>query len=85
MAILIKEDGTETKVKPANGKTFSLRELQLFVGGYIEQIIIPDGRKMIVNEEGKIKGYNLNTKASTLSTNFDIFGDVIIVDDNEVN
>lgn len=70
MARLIKTDGTIERVTPANGKTFTLAELQGFVGGYIE--IVPtvigldNPLHMYVNEEGLLKGMPYNEYATAL-------------------
>lgn len=42
-----------TELVPANGRDFTLEELQKSVGGYIEIIDLTDKSIMIVNEEGK--------------------------------
>ena len=63
MATLIKTDGTVTTVEPRNGKSFCLEELQHAVGGYIEAVYLPDGKVMIVNEEGKLDGLPQNIAA----------------------
>lgn len=48
-------DGRITKVSPANGKTFTWKELQKLVGGTIEMVTFPGGKEcMIVNEEGRL-------------------------------
>jgi len=46
MAIHIPADSTQPQkeVKPANGKSFTLKEMQSYVGGMIEIIDLPDGR-----------------------------------------
>lgn len=66
---LIKADGTETELIPTgeNGE-FTLEEIQAVVGGYIDQINIPNDRKMImlVDEEGLPKKLPYNTKASLM-------------------
>jgi hypothetical protein len=61
MAKLIKADGTQIDIQPANGRVFSLAELQNYVGGYIELVImrtvggeVVHDRVMFVNEEGKL-------------------------------
>lgn len=56
MATFLPADPTrtiDTTIQPANGRTFSLSELQGFVDGYIEKITLPDGRFMVLNEDGK--------------------------------
>lgn len=49
-ATLFTTAGEETKVLP-DGETFSLAELQKFVGGYIELVRLPEGMLLVVNEE----------------------------------
>ena len=53
MAELIKDTGEVSMVAPANGKKFTLKELQGFVEGFIELVTLHDGRLMFLNEEGK--------------------------------
>ncbi len=66
MAKLIKIDGTIKEVKPKNGKSFSLKELQEFVGGLIEIVPLPSGKEIVVNEEGKLNGLETNEKATKI-------------------
>ena len=66
MAKLIKTDGTITEVKPINGKSFSLKELQGFVGGIVEIVPLPSGKEMCVNEEGKLNGLPKNEEATKI-------------------
>lgn len=83
MATLIKADGTESEVFPADGKKFTLEELQKFVGGYIELTRTNKPvRDMYVNEEGKLNGSSQNWKATTLyqyGYADPIFGDVLVM------
>lgn len=94
MALLIKVDDLVTnyeQVKP-KGETFSLEELQKFVGGYIEIIHVANGELcMVVNEEGKILGLPINHIATRLhiclNTRpfFDVIvGNVLICGSNEI-
>ncbi len=78
MAKLIKTDGTETIVYPANKKSFTLPELQKLVGGYIELVRTVDGKEMIINEEGKLKDLPINNKATMQYVHF--LADTITVD-----
>lgn len=64
--ILIFPDGTEREVTPANGKKFSLRELQGFVGGIIQYCKAKDGRDMVLNDEGKLCALPINEEATKL-------------------
>lgn len=52
---------------PANGKTWTLDEVQGLVGGYVQLIQLDDGLTMLVDEEGRMKGLPLNQGASLLS------------------
>lgn len=51
MAQVYNVNGKVTKVQPANGKDYSLQELQAYVGGYIEMVHLSDEKLMVVNEE----------------------------------
>lgn len=64
MAKLIKTDGTIQEVKPNNGKFFSYEELKEFVEGMVEMVPLPNGKVIIVNEEGKLNGLLKNEKAT---------------------
>lgn len=50
MATLIRTDGVLLDVTPKNKRKFTLKELQSYVGGYIETIDIVDDYIAIVNE-----------------------------------
>jgi hypothetical protein len=63
--LLIRADGTETEVTPADTE-FTLEELQVLVGGYIELVSTRDGLQMYVNEEGLVLDLPINVKASGL-------------------
>jgi len=43
-----------------------LKTAQDFVGGYVEGISFPNGDYLIVNEEGKLRGLELNVPATKL-------------------
>jgi hypothetical protein len=90
---LFPADGSPAKiVTPADGKKFSLDELQKFVGGYIESIVcVKPYVRAFVNEEGAIKGdlqdnphtwSVLNRKVYALNgyaEGFRVSGDIIAV------
>ncbi len=44
----------------------TLESAQEFVGGYVEGISFPNGDYLIVNEEGKLRGLELNETATKL-------------------
>ena len=69
----------------------SLKEAQKLVGGYVERIDLPDGRQMLVDEDGKTKGKPLNEKATELLNKNStepfkqiIVGDVIVLDHDNI-
>ena len=69
MAVRIDVDGTETVVRPVNGKSFSLAELYEHVGcSVVEMVRLADDRIMWVDEEGKLRDdmKPANEKASRL-------------------
>jgi hypothetical protein len=86
----LKTDGTEVEISPANGKKFTLKELQDLVGGYIEMVSIKDRFTMVINEEGAVNGMPKNEAASKLwlekwpvetyplNNTGAIFGDVVV-------
>ncbi len=69
MCKLIKVTGEERTVQPKNGEEWQLKELQGFVGGYIE--LFPTGSPgtiMVLHEEGKIQSNpQLNVKATVIA------------------
>lgn len=58
--------GSAYGVEPADGKKFTLKEMQDHVGGYIERVSLGGNDEMWVNEEGLLKGLPLNQKATAL-------------------
>jgi hypothetical protein len=90
--VILKTNGEAHEVLPADGKAFSLEELQEAVGGLIELVRLTCGCNMFINEEGKLNGLEANHRASWLFWNshpaaFDvgdfICGDAIITRDGE--
>lgn len=56
----------------------TLEKCQEFVGGYIEIIFTSDGRQIVVDEEGRLKGKPINVDA-TEEANRTIVGDAMIL------
>ena len=90
MGILMKANGDVSEVYPKKKRHgFSLDEMQGFVGGYIE--IIGVGEKFLVlNEEGKLNGLEINQKATEIFQKYYgktdlIVGDVLLADENEID
>lgn len=88
MAKHIKASGEIVEVKPKNGKDFKLKELNEFVGGYIEIVYLYNSEIMVVNEEGKIKNLPLNEKATNIVRKNGIIdiivGNVLLCKQNEI-
>lgn len=81
-ATIYKSNGEEVSVTPANGETFTLKELQDIVQGYIEIITLSNLLIMVINEEGIIKELPMNIKASQIAASYNrgsfIVGDVLV-------
>lgn len=65
-------------IHPDNGNKFTLDEVQKVVGGYVQVIRLAHNMKLLVNEDGLMKGLPLNILASQMA-NRKIVGDVILV------
>ena len=84
MNIFVPSDPAEKtrEFKPADGKEFTLQELQDAVGGNIEFVAAPDDRQnylIIVNEEGLIHRQEYNVQGSFLAGQ-PLVGNVLIVE-----
>jgi hypothetical protein len=87
MAKLYAVDGSITEVTPKNGKDFKLEEMQEFVGGYIQVVPLAKGRCIVVDEEGRLKGYQHNAKASQVTYGLvigDIVGNMLLLERGEI-
>ena len=82
MATLYRTNGTQEQVAPQNGTSFDLKEMQGYVGGYIEIVESPDGRLIVLNEEGKLERLPLNRAATAIYADPHDFivGDALVVD-----
>lgn len=87
-AEVIKANGERFSITPKNGTDFSLQELKEIVGGWIEVVWLPNGKIMVVNEEGKRIGLAWNETATLIyaqSRCTDIIvGDVLYCDEKMV-
>lgn len=80
MAILLKADGSSTPLPDIKFETF-----QTAVDGYIELATLPDGRYMLMDEDGKMKKKPINTKATELlNRGTPVVGDVVICENHEM-
>jgi hypothetical protein len=81
MAHIIKVDGTKAEINDTE-----LATLQGAVGGLIQIVNTPDGKLMVMDEEGKLKGKQVNETATALYNNpYDVVvGDVVICEMDEL-
>lgn len=79
---LIKADGTYKEIEPKNGTDYSLKELQEYVGGYIERLsTVLYNTILIVDEEARLKsGSKVNGLASVFF-GYELLGDVVVITD----
>lgn len=89
---IIKTDGSVVETEPADGKMFTLEELQAIVGGYIEIIYLNDERLMVLNEDGKFQRLKRNQKATELAHRHNaifasdfIVGDVAVINSSQID
>lgn len=85
---LIKANTTIKEIKPMNGEKFMPQELQSYVGGFIETIDLYDGRVMVIDEMGKMKGRSPNIKATQILNMSEVLdyvvGDVVVLANNKM-
>tara|TARA_R110002012_G_scaffold60312_3_gene157978 strand:- start:1397 stop:1666 length:270 start_codon:yes stop_codon:yes gene_type:complete len=82
-AQIINTYGDVKSVKPKNNNTFTLKELQSYVDGYIQIVKTRDDRLMIMNEEGKINNLPYNEIATSLyiyGSHDVVVGNVLVTD-----
>lgn len=88
MAKIYRASGDVENVEPKNGTDFQLDELSSIVGGYIEVLYLDDKEILVCDEEGKLKGYPLNVRATDIVRSCGILdfivGDVLICKTGEV-
>jgi hypothetical protein len=88
MAVVLHSDGSFDRVSPANKATgFSLEEVYSYVQTDMVQVVMTrDGRIMVIDEEGKLKGKPVNQTATRLYIYGDsdpIVGDVVVCNEQE--
>ena len=65
--LLITPEASVTEFVPANGRDFTLEELQKGVDGCIEIIDLTEKTIMVVNEDGKAQRLEPNSAATVLA------------------
>lgn len=89
MATILRTNGTQEEVSPANGTDFQLDEVKAIVAGWVEVVGLYDGRIMLLNEEGKLQDMLPNQAATILFNQggrmwYDVIvGDVLVCEDKE--
>jgi len=85
MVRLLRANGMVEEISPKNGNKFELKELQDYVGGYIELVQVPeDGLIAIANEEGLLKRLPFNS-AANIMFGLELVGDIIICPPTMIN
>ena len=86
---VIRVDGTREEYLPANGHHYTLNELMKAIGGgYIQIVKAKDNRLMVLDDEGKLKGFPVNPVATALYVYGDhdpIVGDVVVCEQETIN
>lgn len=83
MASLYQTDGRVREVRPSNGTRWTRIEMELLVGGPYELGRTLDGRYMVINDTGKLRGLELNIPATRIylhGRKDPLVGDVLVVD-----
>ena len=84
MSIIYTTIGTVEEVFPEDKQSFSLKEIQSFVGGYVERISNSNSTDIVlVNEEARIKKLPFNVNASS-SLGINLFGNVFVCEDEHL-
>jgi hypothetical protein len=66
MATLYTPDGRTKRVRPESGKCFTNEELWALIGDYYEVTRTVDGDLMLIDDNGKLKGLDLNIPATRI-------------------
>ena len=72
--MIITTNGDTIDTPPANGKTYSLLELQ----GFIRPIYLDSGKVLIVNENGIPERLPINDRASRVA-GMNIYGQAVLI------
>ena len=64
--MLYNPDGRTKQVRPSNGTNWTREELRAFVGGYFALTRTIDGEFMVINDQGKFLGLELNYPATRI-------------------
>lgn len=89
MPVIITTDGKLTPYNLPDGEKSALESLQGIVGGYIQVLPLSDGQILVINEEGKLEGLEINLTATQLAKDVlaeddFIVGDCILMKEDEL-
>ena len=86
---IIRVDGSRLPYPPGNGRHYTLEEMKKAIGGGLIEIVhTKDGRLMVIDEEGKLKGFPVNQVATALYRYGDqdpIVGDALVSEDRNID
>ena len=82
MARIIRVDGEVIEVEPANGREFTLAEMEKLVGGEVDVIRTDMDASMAVDGNARAKGLDLNRRASVMAGQF-VIGPAVLLDRRE--
>ena len=84
---IIRVDGSRAPYSPV-GAHYTLEELRKAIGGgYIQIVHTKDGRLIVMDEEGKLKGLPINAAATALypyGEHDPVVGDVLVVNSSRI-
>jgi hypothetical protein len=89
-ALILKPDGTEIPVVPANFRDFKINELQTICGGFVQVVFLDNDKLLVCNENGMFDGLPENPKASAIYwanggiPGCPVLGDVLICDKGQI-
>lgn len=84
---LIKADGTTEELQLSPELTPRLKQIQALIGGYMESVMLPDGRILLCHEDGKLQKLPRNETATALAQlpGDYIVGDVVVATQEELD
>lgn len=82
MAMLIESDGTMKKLKPENGRSFHVKEIERLIGGRCDFHSLGNQNKIFINLNQRSVNLDFNWDASDIM-NAPVIGDALILSDDE--
>jgi hypothetical protein len=82
MARILSVDGEVIEVQPADGREFTVAEMEKLVGGEFDLIRTDMGASMAIDENARAKGLDLNRRASMMTGQF-VIGPAVLLKPGE--